>query len=130
MIMIIPVVMLAIGVVISHHFDRKNYITSSEIGYVISIVGLLAIVVAGLIAIVVNFNANGTMARYKQKYESITYQIENSVGQKEVYEEVQEWNECIAEGKAMQDDYWFGVFYPDIYDEFELIEVENVENKK
>lgn len=75
------------------------------------------------------FGVPGYIASTKQTYDSLTYQLENDIydndndiGKKELYDDIQEYNETIAKRKVLQDDFWLGVFYPDIYDQFELIE--------
>lgn len=64
----------------------------------------------------------------KQRYESLVYQAENNLyendndlGKKDLADQIQNWNEDLASGKALQNDLWVGIFFPDIYDEFEFI---------
>ena len=64
----------------------------------------------------------------KQRYDSLVYQAEsrlyendNDVGKKDLANQIQEWNEDLVRGKALQNDFWVGIFTPDIYDEFEFI---------
>ena len=64
----------------------------------------------------------------KQRYDALVYQAEtrryendNDVGKKDLANQIQEWNEDLARGKALQNDFWVGIFIPDIYDEFEFI---------
>lgn len=64
----------------------------------------------------------------KQRYDSLVYQAENrlyendnDVGKKDLANQIQEWNEDLAMGKSLQNDFWVGIFIPDIYDEFEFI---------
>jgi hypothetical protein len=76
----------------------------------------------------VNCTTEGYIAANEQRYESLVYQAENNlydndndIGKKELVNQIQEWNEDLANAKAMQRDFWVGVFYPDIYDNFEYI---------
>lgn len=43
---------------------------------------------------------------------------------KEIYEKIAEWNTDLAFKKEAQRDFWIGIFYPDIYDEIDFIEME------
>lgn len=72
--------------------------------------------------------ANSQVAAYQQRYESLTYQLENNlydndndIGKKALYQEIQEWNTDLAYRKAAQRDFWIGIFYPNIYDQLEFI---------
>lgn len=66
----------------------------------------------------------------KQRYDSLVYQAEaclyendNDVAKKDLANQIQEWNEDLAKGKKLQNDFWVGIFIPDIYDEFEFIPI-------
>lgn len=123
---------LLIGIVLYSFVSRRFY--SAEI------VGMLTISIACLVLVfeivtmlVANMGVSGKIASYEQRYESLVFQLENNLydndndlGKKELYNQIQSWNENLASGKAMQDDIWLGVFWPDIYDDFEFIEVERM----
>lgn len=66
----------------------------------------------------------------EQRYEALVYQVENEVynndndiGKYELYNQVREWNEDLANGKAKQYNFWYGIFYPNIYDNFDYIKL-------
>lgn len=51
------------------------------------------------------------------------YDNDNDIGKLELYEKVTEWNTDLARGKVLQHDPWIGVFYPNIYDNVDFIEL-------
>lgn len=82
--------------------------------------------------IVIAANHIGTDAELEQRkaqYDALTYKLESEFVRddlgllnKETIDEVQEWNEDLAYLKIMQRDFWMGIFYPNIYDDLELID--------
>ena len=81
-----------------------------------------------IVIIVNNVGVEASIEANKQRFESLIYQAENNLyendndlGKKELVNQIQKWNEDLAKGKALQDDFWVGIFIPDIYDEFEFI---------
>lgn len=65
-----------------------------------------------------------TQRALKYKLESGSCRDELGLLNKEVIDEIQIWNEEISRKKVLQRDIWVGVFVPNIYDEFELIDYE------
>lgn len=87
-------------------------------------------IIMSIFVIDANVGIEGKIASDEQRYEALVYQVENEiyendndVGKYELYNQVREWNEDLAKGKAMQNDFWLGIFYPDIFDKFEFIEL-------
>lgn len=112
-------------------FENTKYDTSwlQGIGWVISVVA--AVVAIGcLIAIIANHvSADAHVAENQERYKSLTYQLENDlydndndIGKKALYDEIREWNEDLAYFQAIQDNFWIGIFYPNVYDQFEFID--------
>lgn len=67
-------------------------------------------------------------AELKQQYDILVYQLENNLydndndlGLKDLYDDISAYNSKVAKGKVMQRDFWWGIFYPNIYDDLELI---------
>lgn len=104
------------------------------------LIGILGIVISTfmLIGIIVsNCSAKGYLVANQEKYKSLIYKVETEevrdefgIINKEYIDEIQRWNEDVVKYKAMQRDFWIGIFYPNIFDEFETIDLEDIQYKK
>ena len=123
---LIAVVVFAVPAIV--FFDSWDFEWVSMLSTIISVIAGIAFVVMLIVVIVNNVGIEASIEANKQRYESLIYQAENNLyendndlGKKELVNQIQEWNEDLARGKALQDDFWVGIFYADIYDEFEFI---------
>ena len=109
-------------------FDSLDFEWVSMLSTIISAIAGVAFVIMLIVVIVNNVGVEASIEANKQRYESLIYQAENNLyendndlGKKELVNQIQEWNEDLARGKALQNDFWVGIFYADIYDEFNFI---------
>lgn len=65
----------------------------------------------------------------QEEYNALVYKIENTEVQdnfnfvgKEIIDEVSEWNKEVREAQYLEDNFWFGIFWPDFWNELELID--------
>lgn len=108
-------------------FDTEwLYIT----GIAITILAIICVVVSLVIIVPTYICTDSNIAANKQRYEMLTYQLENNlydndndVGKKELYREIQDWNEDLARYKTLEKDFWIGIYYPNVFDQFEYIEL-------
>lgn len=99
-------------------------------GNIIIVIGIVAVIISSIIFVEENyFDGPAQKAMYEQRYEALTYQLENDLydndndlGKKELYNEIRIWNEEIAYCKAKQYNIWTGMFYANIYDDIKFIE--------
>lgn len=100
-------------------------------GAILILIGILC--TAGSLFVIIgnHLTADSYIARSNERYEALCYKVETEnaadefgLRNKEIIDEVQEWNEEIAEYKALQDNFWIGLYYPNIYDQFETIPLE------
>lgn len=113
-------------------YDNTKYDTYwlELTGWAVAVVAALAILISGIIMIDSYGNAEAKVASNNKRYESLVYQLENNLydndndlGKKELYNEIREWNEDLAYHQNIQDNFWFGIYYPDVFDQFEFIEL-------
>ena len=110
-----------------HHtkFDTVWMVCAGAICAIIF--GVIAIIM-GIVVIDAHTNLDAKIAANEQIYDSLVYQLENELyendndlGKKELYNQAQEWNKNLAYNQNAQDDFWNGIFYPNIYDQFKYI---------
>ena len=119
------VVFLSLSIIFEDSWDFEwIWILSYVFTFVVGIAA--AIMLINIIAN--NVGVEAKIESNKQIYDSLVYQAENNFyendndfGKKELVNQIQKWNEDLAKGKVLQDDFWVGVFYADIYDEFDFI---------
>lgn len=94
---------------------------------------LLGIVMSTMLLVVIinNSAVDAKKTELIQKHDIMVYQLENDlynndndIGKKELFNDISAYNATVAKGKIMQRDFWWGPFYPNIYDDLELIDYE------
>lgn len=110
---IIFLIMFIIGIFILFHND------DSLIGFSCAMFGGVATLITGLFMIP-NFPAIKEDTRIHLQEQYKVYTSDTSVV---LASDIAEYNAKIISGKKYQKNFWIGAFIPNIYDEFELIEV-------
>ena len=125
--MIVSIAILLLDDYIGWKFEIVPFVSLGV--YVISSIAAL---VMTIFIIMGNISIRANVPAMRVRYESLVYQYENNlyendndVGKKELMKEIQEWNADLANGKTYQRDFWVGIFVPNVYDEFDFIEVES-----
>lgn len=135
MIFVVTILALIFGFVSVLFLADKFWMVSElfgVLGGVLIVVSIIALVIEGICFLETNTCIPAKVESNRVRRESLVYQLENDIydndndlGKKELYSEIQDWNEDLAYGKAMKDNFWLGIFYPnELYDEFEFIELE------
>lgn len=108
------------------YFDDCN-----ELAMGLWLASLIANIISVTIFVFCNIGVDGYIAENMTRYEMLTYQYENNIydndndlGKRELMTDIQDWNEDLAGYQANQKDFWIGVYIPNIYDQFEFIELE------
>ncbi len=118
--------LLIIGVVMLFIVD-DNYIIGSAF---IFAVGLFGTIISIIFLCVSYIRIDGDVKKNQVRYDSLMYQYENclydndnDVGKKELMSEIQSWNEDLAWYKTNQRNLWIGIYIPNVYDQFDFIEL-------
>ena len=105
-------------------YDLEN------LGIAISVTGIFGII-ASVVVLAINYiGIDGYIARMNTRYETLVYQYENDIydndndlGKRELMVDIQNWNEDLSSRRERQRDFWIGIYIPNIYDQFEYIEL-------
>ena len=103
-----------------------------DVGIGMTIFSAFAVIVMLFFIIVSHSNVEARLEREREIYDALTYKMESTTCRdefgflsKEVIDEVQEWNKDVRYYQTAQDDLWIGIFYPNVFDEFETIDYES-----
>lgn len=109
---------------------EKRFCDYSGPFLVIAIIGFIVAIIMLIVIIVENTNVDAYVAENQMRYEMLVYQYENDIydndndlGKRDLMEDIQEWNEDLAYYREAQDDFWVGIFHPNVYNQFEFIEL-------
>ena len=94
----------------------------------------LALVVCSIVSICIYSSADATAAEYNAERQSLIYQLENNLydnnndlGKKDLYDQITEYNKDVVSGRELHNKFLTACFYPDIYDDLELIEFDEAD---
>ena len=128
MLLFLAIILALVGTALALSADRDMLF---GLGLILSLCGWVALAVSLIVLGVNCINLKGTLSKIRQRYESLTYQYKNDIynndndlGKRDLMEDIQKWNEDLAWYREAQNDFWIGVFIPDIYDQFEYIALE------
>lgn len=129
-IFLIILVVSIIGIILGNHFysDFADFCLYTSV--ITAIISAIVFVIMTIAVIDANIAIEAKISSNQQRYEALVYQVENEIydndndlGKYDLYNQVREWNEELAKGKANQYNFWYGIFYPNIYDNFDYIKL-------
>lgn len=111
---------------------RFLYYHDEEIKYTGVTITIISVVIIIFMLIGIGkgqITSKANTAKYEETYKALTYKLESGACRdelgllsKSVIDEIQAWNEDVVSGQKMQNNFWVGIFYPDIYDNFKTID--------
>lgn len=100
------------------------------IAFACSIIGAITCIITGFALITIIFNsltAPANVASAEQRYEILNYQVENKmydndIAKKALMVDIEDYNNTLIKRQTVQKDKWLGIFIPNVWDQFELID--------
>ena len=124
------IIVMILGLILFEILFEHDFEISGTISGVISGLAAIALLIEIIVLAVNYIGVDGYVQRMNTRHDMLVYQYENDIsnndndlGKRELIEDIQNWNEGLASRKENQDDAWIGIFIPDIYDQFEFIEL-------
>ena len=130
--------LISIGLIIvgNKYWDKEThrflYYHNDNIKYTgVTLTIMSAMIIVGMFCGIctAQITSKADTAKYEETYKALTYKLESGscrdelgLLSKSVIDEIQAWNEDIVSKQKMQNNFWVGIFYPDIYDNFETID--------
>lgn len=131
MLYLVLLIIILLFALITYQLKENNH-------EILCIVSCFLTIIFGLVFVLLSIgmaceyvNIDGRIEEYKTEYNSLVYQYENNIydndndlGNKELMNDILEWNKDLTYMQNAQDDFWIGIFFADIYDQFKIIELE------
>ena len=124
-------VALIVSIILAIYSERWS--VAEFIFQIIGGISGTAFVISFLILLIMYSTASGDTAKNIQCYESLVYQVEtamfendNDIAKKELVNQIQDWNEGFEYNRVMRNNVWFGIFFPDIYENCAYIPLESL----
>ena len=132
---ILTVVGIVLRVLGEKRWEYDSFMWKYDVAFSVSgtILSVVSAAISFTMIIVICFSYCGSstyIAEDQATYDSLIFKLENTdcrdelgLLNKEIIDEVQAWNEILSYHKTIQRDFWLGIFYPNMYDEFKLIDL-------
>ena len=125
------IIALVVGIICIIFEDKSEYYIDWRkiTGWVITITAASSILIS-IFCIVDSYStAEALIAANNERYKVLVYQVENNLydndndlGKKELYNEIKDWNEDLSYYQSIQDNFWIGIYLPNMFDQFKFIE--------
>ena len=127
------IILFVVGIILYKVFEFEFL---GDFGCAMSIISGLSIIISLFLSIGQYTTMNAYLEKTREQYKAITYKIESDACRdefgllnKEVIDEIQQSNKDLRFYQSIQDNFWLGIYYPNVFDEFETIDYESFEKK-
>ena len=127
------VILFAVGMILQKVFEFEFL---DDFGLLISVISGLAVIISLFVIMGEYTTIDSYLEKSREQYKAITYKIESDACRdefgllnKEVIDEIQEWNKDVRFYQNIQNSFWLGIYYPNVFDEFGTIDYESFEKK-
>lgn len=127
----ILLIIILLLILITYQLEENNHEILCAVSCFFTIIFGLVFIVLSIGMVCEYVNIDGRIEKYKTEYDLLIYQYENNIydndndlGKKELMNDILEWNKNLTYMQKAQDDFWIGIFFADIYDQFEIIELD------
>ena len=125
------VIILVVGIITTIVANREDWFGIEMFCCITSVLDGIAVIIMAICLCVTYSTVDADIAQNEELYKAITYKVESEACRdefgllsKKVIDEAQEWNKDVLYYQNVQDDFWIGIFYPDVFDRFETIDYE------
>lgn len=126
----ILLIIILLLILITYQLEKNNHEILCVVSCFFTIIFGLVFVILSIGMVCEYVNIDGRIEEYKTEYNSLVYQYENNIydndndlGKKELMNDILEWNKDLTYMQNAQDDFWIGIFFADIYNQFKTIEL-------
>lgn len=124
------IILFIVGIILYKVFEFES------LGELITTLSGLAVIISLFLIIGEYTTMDSYLEKTREQYKAITYKVESDAYRdefgllnKEIIDEIQEWNKDVRFYQNIQDNFWVGIYYPNVFDEFETIDYESFEKK-
>ena len=124
------IILFVVGIILYKVFEFEL------LGELVTAISGFAVLISLFLIIGEYTTMDSYLEKTREQYKAITYKIESDTCRdefellnKEVIDEIQEWNKDVRFYHNIQDNFWLGIYYPNVFDEFETIDYESFEKK-
>ena len=81
-----------------------------------------------------HLTADGAAAQWREERKTLVYLAESDIEETgrmsaDTTKDIQDYNERLVLRQELQRNFWMGIFFPNIYDEFETIDIDSYRTK-